>query len=335
VLDVADTFARRGLTQRERDCLRLIGTGHASAAGAAELGIARSTFEKHLASARRKLGVRTTAQAVLLHAEERRRVRPGGGFLSVCRQPSSLSEIDFADRLRDTDGLDDCLAVLHKSVTGLGITTINFGVVADPAGVVTYDTGHMISSLSPELLRLYHAMGGFTLDPTPRWAAKASGPFAHTISQSVPSVFGRDLPPGLAALVEGFFDNDLDCMICVPSRDPATNATLILNFMFSGIRPPEFVRFAASHIGALDRIGEIFFDHVMMRRLLRRVPDLTRREEETLRLVACGFRLAEVGDRMNVSPRAAEKHLSGARRKLKARTNAEAVYRGTVYRVFG
>jgi hypothetical protein len=38
---------------------------------------------------------------------------------------------------------------------------------------------------------------------------------------------------------------------------------------------------------------------------------------------------------MNVSRRAAEKSLSGASRKLKARTNAEAVYRGTVYRVFG
>lgn len=53
------------LTARESDCLRLLACGLLAAEVRAELGIAQSTLNAHLASARRKLDARTTLQAVL------------------------------------------------------------------------------------------------------------------------------------------------------------------------------------------------------------------------------------------------------------------------------
>jgi two-component system nitrate/nitrite response regulator NarL len=52
---------------------------------------------------------------------------------------------------------------------------------------------------------------------------------------------------------------------------------------------------------------------------------LTRREREILRLLADGLRIAEIGKHLYLSPDTIKVHLTKARRKLGARTTAEAV----------
>jgi DNA-binding CsgD family transcriptional regulator len=54
------------LTTRERDVLRLIADGKTDVGVAAELGVAPRTVRFHIENAKRKLGVATRAQAVLL-----------------------------------------------------------------------------------------------------------------------------------------------------------------------------------------------------------------------------------------------------------------------------
>jgi DNA-binding CsgD family transcriptional regulator len=53
-----------GLTLRERQCLSLAASGRGAKQIAAALGVSGKTIELHLACARRKLGARTTTQAV-------------------------------------------------------------------------------------------------------------------------------------------------------------------------------------------------------------------------------------------------------------------------------
>lgn len=52
------------LSAREREVLLLLESGNAGAEIAAELGLAVNTVAQHLASARRKLGVRSSSQAI-------------------------------------------------------------------------------------------------------------------------------------------------------------------------------------------------------------------------------------------------------------------------------
>jgi len=49
-------------------------------------------------------------------------------------------------------------------------------------------------------------------------------------------------------------------------------------------------------------------------------------------LVARGFAVAELAERVHVSQRAAEQFLAGARIKLGARNNTQAIYRAIIYR---
>jgi DNA-binding CsgD family transcriptional regulator len=73
-----DPLAR--LTDRQRDCLRLIARGHASDKEiAAALGISPETAKQHVAAARRTLNVPTRAQAArLLAAREESPPPPNG-----------------------------------------------------------------------------------------------------------------------------------------------------------------------------------------------------------------------------------------------------------------
>src|SRR5581483_2315141 len=76
--------------------------------------------------------------------------------------------------------------------------------------------------------------------------------------------------------------------------------------------------------------GGTFFDHALTGALrgseaATRAQLLTRREREILRLLADGLRIAEIGRRLYLSPDTIKVHLTKARRKLGARTTAEAV----------
>ena len=63
--------AGRGLTPDERRLLDGLADGKTLGEAAAELHLSRRTADRRLASARRKLGVDTTAEAVVAHARER------------------------------------------------------------------------------------------------------------------------------------------------------------------------------------------------------------------------------------------------------------------------
>jgi DNA-binding CsgD family transcriptional regulator len=54
------------LTPRELEVVELIGAGWMQKQAASELGVSQKTVEKHLASARRKLGVRTSGELIVL-----------------------------------------------------------------------------------------------------------------------------------------------------------------------------------------------------------------------------------------------------------------------------
>ena len=74
------------LSPRECDCLRLLQSGLETAQAAAGLGISLSTLNKHLASARHKLGVRRTAHALLLYQRQGETARNG--------QPYRLEDLE-------------------------------------------------------------------------------------------------------------------------------------------------------------------------------------------------------------------------------------------------
>ncbi len=73
--------------------------------------------------------------------------------------------------------------------------------------------------------------------------------------------------------------------------------------------------------------------HRALRRagLYRKFFRLTEKELSTLLLIACGQTAEDIAEKIELSSRAIEMRLGKARKKLKARTTTEAVYKAAVY----
>ncbi len=316
-----------GLTRREHDCLRHLEQGLSTTEAASALEISKSTLNAHLASTRRKLGVRNTTQALLVVVGERR---------GTCRQPAVADgplnerQIALVDRLSRSERFVDAWLALHDYAETLGIFTINFWIVADPYAALDDHSCAMWSSIPDELLQIYREIGGMVTDP--------SGP--HILSATEPLIIDPEFyldslkasPAPMQTMATAVIDARLNRMLSVSQRDPATGAAIGLVFSY-GIRGPhEFERAVAATRGELTQTTAIFWDHVQRAALLAGAIGLSHREREALVQIARGYPPKHLAERMSVSLRAAEKFLARARAKLGAKTNAQAVYRATVYR---
>lgn len=80
-----------------------------------------------------------------------------------------------------------------------------------------------------------------------------------------------------------------------------------------------------AHFGAL-------YHHVMWEeKLLAKQFNVSAKEAQTLDLIAKGFSTYDVAEKLGVTERAIEFRLQNARKKLKAKTAAEAIYKATAY----
>ena len=316
------------LTARERDCLRLLGRGLSTTEVAADLGIKKSTLESHLASARRKLGVTTTRQAVAATIMSVSDVVDRQEQLDRVREVDHAS--DFLDVLESASTLDDAWAMLCRHVRSFGVGAVNFGLVADPLCNATRQNSYFRSSLPQEVVELYEGCGGVVTDPNIRRYATTSVPFLVT-SRMLQSQFA-DMPPAVRALATSLLDQRMATSLCVPLRDEATGAVQGTAFVFEE-REATMTDAAMRSIGRhLESASIQFATVIRSRRFLAASTGMHEREVESLRLLVRGFSTAQAADRLGVSLRGYEKMLAAVRSKLGARTNAQAVYRATVYR---
>ncbi len=84
-------------------------------------------------------------------------------------------------------------------------------------------------------------------------------------------------------------------------------------------------------IDGLAQYGSLYH-HVMWEdKFLARHFSLSDKEAQTLDLIAKGFSAFDVAEKLGVTERAIEFRLQNARKKLKAKTAAEAIYKATAY----
>jgi DNA-binding CsgD family transcriptional regulator len=321
-----------GLSPREQQCLACLRRGLSTGETAAALGIGRSTLDAHLMSARRKLGVRNTSQALLALARHDTNGAGGGRPAGSAYRNLSEGQETLADDLSRAESFAEAWRALHDYAGRFGITSINFGLIADPAGTLDDRSYSLWSSLPEELMQLYYAMGGAPHDPVARYVARAGGRPIIADPEYLGGELIAMLPPAARAMVEGLLDTHLNRQLCIPHRDPATGAAYCLNFAFDVCHRHEFEAAIAALGPELSRTTAMFWEEVQRARLIAGARGLTMRQRQALTLLARGFTLSEMAEHMNVSLRSVEKFLAGARARLGTRTNAQSVYRAMVYR---
>lgn len=323
-----DRGSQARLSARERDCLELIGDGLGAKGVAVELGISVHTVEKHLAAARRKLGVSKTVEA-----------------LKHVAMPSRASGCVLNERFADScsacarDGAEHILASRTKAeawsrlrslLAARGFDRILLGMVAEPFGEMSNGARVVDNALNPAVKALFDVAGMENADPVARRIAMSSAPF-FTDSRQHLSAFMARFPGRKTETVERLMDSHAWRHLNVPMRDTATGAPygLTLQTRSSGVRPAE------ENLPALiDNIrlwSGAYWSFIRTRGHLARLCGLTPRQTEVLRFSARGFRMVETAERMGVSPGVAEKILRAARDRLGARTTPAAIFRATVY----
>jgi len=326
------------LTPRERDCLRLMANGLRTADVTAELAISRPTLNAHLSAARRKLGAATTAHAMLILAREAMGTRHNAvvPFSSHIAWFKDLSpnQITFLDRLTQASSLTESWQILVDHVASIGITSVLLGFLTNPDGIVDESDYYFRSSLPQEVLDLYQLIGGPRHDPIIPYVARGGAPLLRDSEWYRTQLRQQSttLPPDVIRFGESLISHHLDNTLCVRLRDSVTGAPFCLVFGFAHMPSRTVVATVSHHERDLIQTALLFWEHVQHKRMLSSLPRLTTRQREALMLVVRGFTVREMAERMHASQRSAEKFLAGARLKLGARNNAQAVFRAMVYR---
>jgi DNA-binding CsgD family transcriptional regulator len=115
------------LTGRQRECLRGVAHYRTYKEIARDLGISESMVEKHLRTARDKLGVESTAEAARLYAISEGVDKPQSGFLNLSNLPA-VSEREVVPHQASPEQVgwmgDDNLGVLSADRPLMALQTL-------------------------------------------------------------------------------------------------------------------------------------------------------------------------------------------------------------------
>ena len=129
-------------------------------------------------------------------------------------------------------------------------------------------------------------------------------------------------------------DAGLKSGILIPLAGPAGSDLPAAAIMLgSGYNEAEFLRLVGGSGMELLALAHLFHAGAVGELIRRRhnVSPLTIRERDCLQLIARGFRIDAIGDRLAIATVTVEMHLRSARKKLGARTTPEAVARALLY----
>lgn len=321
------------VTSREADCLELLGDGMSVAQVAASLAIAQSTLEKHLASARRKIGAKTTRQATLAFLAHKR--------LSQVNEEEHLDKIVCGSRLRvdlgslassieQCETFDQAFDLLSIAIAGLGYRSAIVGVVAEPFGSISNGAKLLASSFSQELMSLYAKAGGAAADPVANLIAVKRQ--SLLIDQRVLASSHCDRMPALAKdMSQSLVDAGASNIIVVPAYDEGTDAPYCLTVEVEDNRASEVKQHWDPVVAELQSLAVVFWLSIQRSNLLASRSGLKVRHRQLLSYAARGFSVVEAAEQMDNSVRMIEKLLHQSRTILGAKTTASAVYRATVY----
>lgn len=146
-----------------------------------------------------------------------------------------------------------------------------------------------------------------------------------------PHRIARYRSPYMNEAVEAGLHAGLAVPLAGPSAASQSAAGIMLG---SGFSEHEFVKILAEHGQTLIALAHVFHTGAVGELMRHRhgVKPLTVRERDCLHYVAVGLRPEAIAEKLGVARVTVDMHIRNARGKLGARTPAEAVARGLLYR---
>lgn len=235
----------------------------------------------------------------------------------------------FRDQILACDTLDDAFAQLTEWLKARALIPACYGFTARPQNIRRAD-GVLRLALSEELQALYFSNGGMMTDPVANTLGLINRPFIMDLEalgrdESIPELYRRH------PLRFGFMDSGMRQSWSVPFFDLASPGLGAISVFPIPGEPFDASRLAASRLQA---VVNVFHQAAKANKSLPKHFGLTPRERDALAFMARGLTAQDLSEQWKVSRRSVEMSLARARKKLKARTTAEALYKAVVYGLF-
>lgn len=217
---------------------------------------------------------------------------------------------------------------LTTSLAKLGLTQINYAFLDfDSASRMEARGDPAMSTMRPDWIEYY----------TERKYDMVDDAVAHVRRGNIrPMLWSLELahrlPSGHINFEAG--EAGLKSGVLVPLAGPAgTNLPGAAIMLGSGFSEAEFLNLIGEKTVELLALAHLFHAGAVGELIRRRhdVAPLTPRERDCLQFIARGMRVDAIADRLGIATVTVDLHLRAARRKLGAKTTAEAVARGLLY----
>ncbi|PQA87790.1 LuxR C-terminal-related transcriptional regulator [Hyphococcus luteus] len=317
-----------GLTRREAECATLLRYGVAAAELPERLGVTKSTMRKHLSGLREKIGVKTTQDLIVFlmkaaaddniaayHSWPPVSVAPLKDFAAV-----TLRYGDLAEDCRGKLQLIEMLAVLRDHLEAeFGARYVFYSYSPLSVYSLLRDDVLRVTLAPPQIVEALHAAGPTLDSPSARQLfAKPDG---------IAFVDGRsdhyeEASPGVQAFYDVCLQDGVRYGVSFgfPSGGAFVGVSVSLDESVADAQ-----KLVAERGEEMRAAAMVMHNCAWTYGALAAAYGLTIRERDALSLLAQGRRAAEAAELMKMSERALGYLLIGARQKLSAETNAEAV----------
>lgn len=297
--------------------------GNAPQKLAAQMDISPSTLEKHLAALRQKLAVETTRDLI---ASIRGQMTDQELDAFHCWWPATLPTASedplLAQKYQAATHLKGKLEILRDSLSHLGVLHIYYTFV--PLSVQGFMRGDSIDCfLAPaELQDAFYAAGGLMAQPIS--LQLFNRPADIGFFDLAPESTGQESPN-----IRKFFDIcfETGCRFQVGLGFPAGGGFVGVSMLLSDAVSNLTQKAIAAYEAELRTKCNMLHAFALSHGTLAAQYGLTIRERDGLSLIASGHLSQQAAEKMKISHRALGKLLASARKKLRANTTAEAVYK--------
>ena len=237
----------------------------------------------------------------------------------------SVDHFELVERLSGCASLQDAAQILDGWARNEGFKAIVYGYMvlgdadAEPL---------MAMTLPRELREIYEDTGGARDDPVAERLPSITQTQVWDIEamRNAPALAAYRNHPFLEAVLDMRFD--FACLTPILARNGVVS---VFAYAEGGGRVERRDNASRAVDGAMAAAAGLFHECVRAKGMARQEFRLTVKELDALKFSALGDSARDLADRWQITERAVEKRLASVRRKLGARTTANAVYRAMAF----
>ncbi|MCG8490839.1 MAG: LuxR family transcriptional regulator [Sneathiellales bacterium] len=239
--------------------------------------------------------------------------------------------IEFAERIKKAENLDDSLSILQQALSQLGFIHVKYGWALLSKKEYKHNNAIIVGNFSDEWEEYQSKQGNWSEnDYFVEHYIQNDNPV--TYSQVYAKIDNKTLTQEQIKNHDVGREMGMAHGIAFPIKD--LNPLAIGGISMEASRSfteNEFANHLSHHLSTLRHLCDIFHANINKSYLIDKSEYLSPRERECLTWVICGLRLQEIAFRMGTHPKTVEKQLANARRKLNAKTNAQAAIRALTF----